>query len=265
LIAVTGLLAATAIAMASHPDPYIDLASSPGLDVEHNGSLFVQGGVGAGTGNFDPFVTANPGGNTSPEEAVTVCTAPGCPSPYFHTHTGGGRTHEILLSAIPEIEIDGALYREFSLDANDTGSDDFMSIDDIHILLDEQVDLAGYDPATKTFTGEDGDSANLVYELDMPILMRSQTFTPGSGVSDITVLVPTEEFVSLTDCSYGSSDCDQWVYFYFKAGAYDGSVGVPTGLEDADWSVTGGFEEWRTRLVPVVDVEKDVDVYNVRS
>ena len=210
------------------------------------------------------------------EEAVTVCTngggITGCPKAYFDTFTGGDRTHEILLSAIPELSISGVAgipdgtYREFTLDANDQGADDFMSIDEIHILLDEQVDLEGYVPGSMSFSNEDGDPANLVYELDVPVLMRSQGFTPGSGVSDITLLVPTGVFVSPTDCSYGSTECDQWVYFYFKAGALDtstlsgGDASLPSAIQGKDWDVSAGFEEWRTRLVPVVDVDKTVDI-----
>jgi hypothetical protein len=260
--ALVAMIALATAALASHGDPYIDLASSPGLTVPHNGAVYAQGGVGAGTGNFDPFTTANAGGSTPVEAAINVCDDPGCPSPQFDTFTGGGRTHEILLSAIPELSFDGSdgfpagTYREFTLDANDQGSDDYMSIDDIQILLDQQVDLTGFDPSAGTFTNDSGDIASLVYDLDVPVLMRSQTFTPGSGVSDITLLVPTEDFVTSEDCSYGSSDCEHYVYFYFKAGAYDGSAGVPSGLESVDWDVTSGFEEWRTRLVPVVDVSK---------
>jgi hypothetical protein len=266
-----GAYAASA-ALASHGDDYIDLASAEGATVVHDDSVFVQGGLGAGTGNFDPFTTANAGGSTDVEEAVTVCTngdgISGCPSKYFDTHTGGDRTHEILLSAIPELIVSGdpdipdGTYREFSLDANDQGGDDYMSIDDIHILLDSQVDLEGYDPASSTFSNDDATAAALKYELGVPVLMRSQTFTPGSGVSDITLLVPTEEFDTVEDCSYGSGVCEQWVYFYFKGGAFDpstiagGEAALPDNIEGKDWNVTSGFEEWRTRLVPVVNVDK---------
>jgi hypothetical protein len=173
------------------------------------------------------------------------------------------------LSAVPEIEVDGILYREFSLDANDTGNDDYMSIDDIRIFLDEQVDLGGFVPATDIFgTNEDADAAVKVYDLEIPVLMRSQGFTPGSGVSDITVLVPSSVFETVTtDCSYGSPTCDQWIYFYFVAGDLDPTTltGLPPTLEDRDWDVTAGFEEWRTRFLPVVNVEKTANPSLTRS
>ena len=261
----TGLTAAVSavvvmgasLALASHGGDYIDLASDTELEVEHDGALFVQGGVGAGTGTFDPFVTANAGGNADTESAMTVChDEPACPDPQFDTHVGGDRTHHLNLAAVPEIEIDGVLYREFSLDANDQGGDDYMSIDVIEIYLDTEKTAGDFVPAVGTFGDNDGPAPFLAWELDVPILMRSQTFTPGSGVSDITVLVPTTEFVTTEDCSYGSTECEHFLYFYFEAGKFTGDEAQ---FPDADWGVTGGFEEWRTRLLPTVDVSKTAD------
>ena len=242
------------LALATHGGSYIDLADAPGAEVEHDGAIFLQGGVGAGTGTFDPFVTANAGGGASTESAITVCNdEPACPDPQFDTHVGGDRTHHLNLAAIPEIEIDGVLYREFSLDANDQGADDFMSIDVIEMYLDTEKTAGDFDPDTDTFGENLGPAPFLAWDLDVPILMRSQTFTPGSGVSDITVYVPSTEFVTPEDCSYGSVVCEHFLYFYFEAGNFPGDEAA---YPDVNWNVTGGFEEWRTRLLPTVDVEK---------
>ena len=253
----TVLVMGAGLALASHGGSYIDLASAPDGEVTHDGALFIQGGVGAGTGTFDPFVTANAGGNAATEAAMTVCTdAPACPDPQFDTHVGGDRTHHLNLAAVPEIAIGGVLYREFSLDANDQGADDFMSIDVIEIYLDTEKTAGDFDPSDGSFGVSTGPDPFLAWELDMPILMRSQTFTPGSGVSDITVYVPTTEFVTAEDCSYGSTACGHFLYFYFEAGQFEGGEAQFPGV---DWNVTGGFEEWRTRLLPTVDVSKTAD------
>jgi hypothetical protein len=244
------------LALADHPDTAIDLAKQPGLTVEHDNAVFIQGGVGAGTGTFDPFLTANAGGNADTESAINVCVdEPACPSPQFDTFTGGGRTHHLNLAAVPEIDIDGTLYREFSLDANDQGADDYMSIDAIEIYLDTEKTAGGFVPGAGSFAVNTGPEPFLAWELDLPILMRSQTFTPGSGVSDITVFVASSQFVTPEDCSYGSAQCEHYLYFYFEAGGFPGDEARFPGV---DWNVTGGFEEWRTRLLPVVDVEKTV-------
>ena len=82
-----------------------------------NGGLFLQGGTGAGTGNFDPFLTLNTQGNQDTEKGVNVCADPGCPAPQFDTFPGGDRTHALQVAAIPVIGI--AKMSEASARANE--------------------------------------------------------------------------------------------------------------------------------------------------
>lgn len=236
ILASIGLLVASvAIATAA---TNIDLTTAGATATDANGGIWIQGGTGSGTGNFDPFVTY--GSNTGSETGLNVCDDPGCPDPQFNT-TGvsAGRTHELLASAIPVIEYQGQLYREFTLDANDTGSDDYMSIDAVEIYLSTNKNLTGY-----PFEG-----LSPVYSLpdDATVLMRSQTLTPGSGVSDITLLVPSDIFGA--DCYYGSLTCDDYVFFYVESG-YAGTI------SGHNYNTSGGFEEWRVSLQPVVNVSK---------
>src|SRR5205823_146081 len=51
------------------------------------------------------------------------------------------------------------------------------------------------------------------------------------------------------NCFYGSTTCGQWLYFFSKMGDA-GTIG------GHDYNVTAGFEEWRVRLAPVVNVTK---------
>lgn len=240
---LTALLAAATlllsiVATASGATNHISLLVAGASDTDTNGGVWLQGGTGSGTGNFDPFVTY--GSNSGSETGLNVCDDPGCPTPQFNT-TGvsAGRTHELLASAIPVIEHDGSLYREFTLDANDTGSDDYMSIDAVEIYLSSNPKLGDYpfEGLTPIYTLPD----------DTDVLMRSQTLTPGSGVSDITLLVPSDRFGA--DCYYGSLTCTNYVFFYVESG----NAGVVQGH---DYNTTGGFEEWRVSLQPVVNVTK---------
>jgi hypothetical protein len=229
---------------------FIDLTTL-GASGTANGGVFLQGGTGAGTGNFDPFLTLNTQGNQDTEKGVNVCADPGCPAPQFDTFPGGDRTHALQVAAIPVIEYNGADYRQFSLDANDSGEDPYMSVDAVKIFIDNQSNLGGYDNLTETFaTNEDGSAAAKIYDLgDNRILLSSQELEPGSGVSDITLLVPNELFPE--NCFYGSLDCDQWLYFYTESGG----VGTSAG-DGRDYNVTAGFEEWQVQLLPVVNVAK---------
>jgi hypothetical protein len=265
-IAAALVLGATA-AIASHGDSVIDLTIANEI-VEHQDAVFIQGGIGAGTGNFDPFLTVKPSPQSptpaqdGTEDGYNQCDDALCPddsndSPfYFDQFFGGGRTHELLVSAVPVIEFDGSFYREFSLDANDEGADSFMSVDDIRIFLDDQDNLDNFNPGTNLFGNDTGTAASKVFDLDMPILLETQTLEPGSGVSDITVLLPVDIFPD--ECYYGSLDCDTFLIFYTESG-HEGAIG------DRNYDVTAGFEEWRIQLLPVVNVEKTADVSLTRT
>ncbi len=277
-IGASVLALASASVWASHGSSVINLTTSNAI-VAHDGAVYAQGGVGSGTGTFDPFLTLqesshSPSTQAGTEEGYNQCNDSGCPddsdtSPnWYDQFFGGNRTHELLASAVPTLEYDNALYREFSLDANDTGADTFMSIDQIKIFLDSQVDLTGYDKIAETFSNDTGTTVHKVFDLDaggdQTILLSSQDLESGSGVSDVTLLVPNSAFPA--ECSYGSTTCDQYIYFWSAMGQYDGDNngvdcnGKTAGLGTCDWNVTAGFEEWRVRFLPVVNVEKTADV-----
>jgi hypothetical protein len=246
---LVGLGAVLLMSVAALGTTYIDLTTAGATGIA-NGGIFIQGGAGAGTGTFDPFLTLS--SNNDTEQGINVCTTVGCPAPQFDTFTGGGRTHAIQVAGIPTQHYPnaaGPLYREFSLDANDQGSDDFMSIDAVKVYIDDQSNLGQYDVSTELFGNDTGVSASRIYDLgsDTEVLMRSQSLTPGSGVSDITLLIPDSVFPA--NCFYGSTTCNRWLYFYTKSGAA-GTVG------GHNYNVTAGFEEWRVRLLPVVNVTK---------
>ncbi|MDH5504571.1 MAG: hypothetical protein OEY98_11175, partial [Acidimicrobiia bacterium] len=182
---------------------------------------------------------------------------------------GGGRTIPLLVAAIPETTFDGQLYREFVLDANDSGNDKCMSIDDIKLFVDAQKDLKGFDTSLDSFNNDDPTKAVKIYDLDIPILMSSQrTGAPscggtgigesGSGNADITVLIPNDVFPA--NCNYGNPACDQWLYFWTEKGGFNPSLLSDSAdrarFEPYNWNVTAGFEEWNTRLLPVVSVTK---------
>jgi hypothetical protein len=280
ILAVAGLMAMAAGTLASHPgSPYINLTVNNAV-IEHNDAIYAQGGVGAGTGNFDPFLTVesssqSPASQDGTEDGYNQCDDPGCPDErgdapfYYDQFFGGGRTHEILVSAIPTLEYQGTLYREFSLDANDEGNDTWMSIDEIKIFVDSQVDLTTYVNSTETFGNDTGTPALEIFDMDegdggdQTILMVSQGLESGSGVSDVTVLVPNDLFPG--DCYYGAptgtNGCNLYLYFWTAMGHLpDGNVaGVTCTQNPCDWDVSAGFEEWRIRFLPVVNISKTAD------
>lgn len=251
------------IALASHGDAFINLADA-NATIEHNGAVFIQGPLSAGTGQFNPFLTLQ--SNQDTEKGHNTSAAGTGLDTTYDSFFGGGRTIALKVAAIPETPYDGGLYREFVLDANDSGDDKCMSVDDIRVFVDEQNDLKGFDEGTELFHNDDSDPAFKIYDLDVPILMSSQRTgaascggdgvgESGSGNADITVLIPTGLFPA--NCNYGNADCDQWLYFWTANGGFDPtSVTGAEAFEPYDWNVTAGFEEWNTRLLPVVHVTK---------
>jgi hypothetical protein len=261
---VTGLvailvIAGATIAFAGHGDDVVDMTYS-GAIADHNGAWILQGGVGAGTGNWDPFLTVS--ANTPTESGLNSVKA----LKQFDSFYGGSRTHPLLASAVPSILFDSdgdgieELWREFGLDANDQGADTWMSIDVLKVFLTDTGEVQ-YTPATETFTI--GTKLDKIYDLDgVPILMVSQGLESGSGVSDISLLLPDASF----PCEYGALDCDTWVVFYTEYGGATftegeqliGAEGEQVDASLFDWDVSAGFEEWRTQLLPVVNVQKTV-------
>jgi hypothetical protein len=238
-LAAFGALMAAAIVVAAVP--VIDLTTADAVQT-HQDAVFLQGGLGAGTGTFDPFLTLS---TNDPTEAGYN----GAADSNFDQFFGGGRTHSLLISAVPVVTYEGQQYREFSLDANDQGSESLMSVDDIKIFRDNQDDLGDYNNGTETFGTDDSTAATKIFDLDQPIILDSQGLESGSGVSDITVLLPIELFP--TDCFYGSLTCDQYLIFYTESGI----LGTTQG-DGKNYDVTAGFEEWRVALQPVVNVTK---------
>ena len=149
-----GVMAATG---AIGSPPYVDLTTA-GANVPVNGAIWVEGGGGAGTGQFDPFLTESTNANTG--------TATTAVRRRRHRHERlQCKTHPRSFgSSDPAHTIGTTKYREFYLDANDTGSDDYMSIDEFKLYLDNQSSLTGYNDSTNTFATDDSAKA-FIYDL----------------------------------------------------------------------------------------------------
>jgi hypothetical protein len=244
------LIGMAAVAIADG-DEFIDLTTL-NAQVTHNGAVFVQGGVGAGTGNYDPFLQVQETGPGQDGVEMGYNTEPVGNGEFDTKSISSGNTHSLQVAAVPVLEIDGIEYREFSLDSNDTGGDSFMSVDEIKIFVDNQFALTDYDNGAETFGNDTGSAATKIWDLDQggnhTILVQTQGLEPGSGVSDITVLVPNTVFPA--ECSYGSLTCNKYLIFWTMMGEYREDDGVP------DYDADSGFEEWRVRLLPVVNVSK---------
>ncbi len=139
--------------------------------------------------------------------------------------TKSSHTKALLLSAVPIVEKNSVLYREFLLDIGESSSGDspILSLDTIEIYLSMDEDLTGYPTfggmATKIFdldVGPDGDA----------MVLMDASLNPGNGWGDIFAYIPTSLFSG-----------GDYVYLYCEFGGTYPSDSSP--------------EEWAVRLADV--------------
>ncbi len=143
-------------------------------------------------------------------------------------------TRSLLLSEVPQVTLNGVLYREFLLDINESSNSPLLSLNDVQLFTGSQPDLATYanlgTPIYKMDAGANN-SVKLNYALNS-----------GSGSGDMVMYVPDGIF----DATKGP-----YVYLYSR-------LGQPIPGDQSDVSSDAGFEEWsagkkgpRGTIVPV--------------
>lgn len=180
-------------------------------------TLFVQwNGHATGTGNIQAFVEITGNGDIVSAYNTTVNDTFGVGSADTHNH-------ELLLSAIPIVNINGTDYREFILDINQQGSDPLYSLDEIQIFTS---DTPNQSVETLTGTVVDLADATLIYDLDAiedSYIFMNYGLNGGGGNGDMLMYVPADLFAT------GQS----YVYLY--------------SLFGENYNANAGPEEWAVR------------------
>lgn len=219
-----------------------DVTLGDGAIVQYIGDLDVTYGA-SGSGVFDPFVRLQ--GNANKTDFESGYNTDG--SREFDTK-GGTWTHAILLSEIPIIELGGELYWEFWADINDNDNTPLISLDEFELYTTGDENLTGYDfgaNADKFYDFRDNNGE------DAHILIKD--VNQGSGRGDLRYLVPVDEVAE--NCNYGNPACTTYLVLYSEWGGYDG----PETYEgDGDYGFDGGFEEWKVKIYPKLQVSKNI-------
>ena len=108
-------LGIAATAVASHGDAYIDLTTLDAT-VNHNGSIFIQGGTAAGTGNYDPFLQVQETGQPSDGIEQGYNTEPNANGEFDTKSINSGNTHKLQVASIPTVDIGGTLFAYVDVD-----------------------------------------------------------------------------------------------------------------------------------------------------
>src|SRR5262245_4480452 len=181
--------------------------------------------IGAGTGNYDPFLTTQDG-NANGQ------TNDGVAEGFNHDQTpildtDDTRTYSLKLSDMPTELINGVAYYEFRVDLNENNSaaGKLVSLNEFKLYTSASpATLADFDNTTD----ELGAGFTKVYDLDAEgdktLILKDDN--SGSGTDDYSVLIKASAF--------GNVDPAQtYVTLYVN-------MGSQSAPED------GGFEEWTT-------------------
>jgi len=171
-----------------------------------------------GTGVIEPFLRVQANGTEQGYNYNTSALGGGS----FDTKTGPW-THDLLMSDLVQVDINGVSYYEFLLDINETkaSSARLISLNEVQIYTGSQLTSLTTDISTLgtlRYDMDGGADGDVTVEMDY-------SRNPGSGYGDVLMYIPTSYFA-------GASDSD-YVYFYTMFGNANGS--------DA------GFEDWALR------------------
>ena len=227
------------LSVPSNIDSANDIANltDHGTAPEANTTLNANGGIiiakidasGTGTGAFDAFLRVqghaqDTDGNPGTEEGFNTNADP-LP---LDDVSGDKHTHAIQLQNVALVDANGNAttdtangYREFILDIAQSGTNPFLSLDDLKIF-------DGL--SNSTINGNLADlssAASKLYDLNLGAgqFIALQDLNAGNGQDDYRVLIPNSFFA-------GKSATD-FIYLYSKFG-YQGD----------GWSANSSFEEW---------------------
>ena len=171
----------------------------------------------------------------------------------FDTGSSPTFNHAVLVSEIPTVECasldgsetaDGLCWELFS-DINDSNANDpaaaQIQLTDLEVWFTDDNEITGYDQGGTGF----GADADLIYDFEGLVLIND--VNQGSGRGDLRYLIPVAGFDIPDDCGFGDSDCMTYFVLYTEFGDSD---------VEGDFISDSGFEEWKVKRYPFVDVEK---------
>jgi VPDSG-CTERM motif len=193
----------------------VDL-TTPGASGHANGAFFQQiSSQSTGTGVIDPFLRIQANGteqgfNNSVDQFTLDDVAKG----------GQNYNHDLRLSNVPVVGINGVNYYQFLLDINQNGqSESLLSLFDMQIWL-RGSPITDLSHPRGTYGDLTGSGAALAWDLVGNIVELKADLNPGSGAGDMFAYIPQSVL--------GTGN--EYVYLY-------SAFGDPNRSND-------GFEEW---------------------
>ena len=150
-----------------------------------NGAYLLQiDSASTGTGVIDSFLRVQGTEKGLPDVEDGFNTSNGTPD----DDKGGTFTKDMLLSDVQTVSLNGAPFRQFLLDINQTGNEPFLSLDSLKIYQTNVTNIAN---DAQLF------SQTLVYDLDAGSdhsVILNYNLNAGSGSGDMLLFVPNSLF-----------------------------------------------------------------------
>jgi hypothetical protein len=210
--------------------------TSDGGIVEYIGDSNTSFGA-AGTGIFDSFLRVQANGSERGYNTDGTLEFDSKP---------GAWTHAIKVSQIPVVacrSLDGGatttgLCWELFADINESNNTPKLSLDDLEVYFTTNKDITSY-----PFGGPAPNVAAKVYDFAGSIKIND--VNQGSGRGDLRYLIPLGGISLPADCDFGNAACGTYFVLYTRWGATGG-----------DYASDGGFEEWKVKQYPFLQVTK---------
>ena len=204
----------------------------------------------SGTGVFNTYLAVQAPGSSVHERGFNTGLY-GVPKESCNNYDeSDSKTSALPLSAVPIVDIEGTLYREFACDINEVSGipEAYISLEVIQIWQSDSHDLCGLFDMDGTlpdyyFTDPEPE---LVYDLDWDAnytLILDYGVNTGSGKPDYKVFIPNDWFDPTLD----------YVVMVVDHGNLE--LTYPETYED--YGGSDGFEEWGVRIVECTDLSID--------
>jgi len=203
---------------------YATCTTNAGATAEYLGDSNTTFGS-AGTGTFNSFVRVQ--GSPTEQGYNTNGTL------QFDTKSGVW-THAIKVSDIPVVNISGTNYWEIFADINDSNNAKQISLNDLEVWFTTSATLTGYPFAAP---------AEKIYDFAGAITIND--VNQGSGRGDLRYRIPLTGITIPPACGYGNATCATYFVLYSRWGT--------TG---ATYASDGGFEEWKVKQYPTLQIVK---------
>jgi len=187
----------------------------------------------SGTGVFNTYLAVKAPGSAVDERGYN--TGGSCDD----YNEDDSKTSALPLNAVPIVEIDGTLYREFACDINEVKASNITALISLEVLQIWQSDsdnLCGDYNMSPSYDFTSGEP-DLIYDLDCEenyTLIMDYNINTGSGKPDYKVFVPYDWFNE-----------KPWVVMVVDHGNLE--TAYPVLYED--YGGSDGFEEWGVRII----------------